>query len=431
LSPVSRSPVSLSPVSRIFSQVLKSIPRSGFDRAVRRHKAERNTKGFTCWGQLAAKLFCQPGSVNSLRDISNGLAASEGKPRRLGLPAAPRRSTLAYANAHRPWQLFEDVFGQLLDVARDLAQQAGARHKFRFKNKLFSIDATVIELCASVFDWAQFRRTNPGVPTDRSWSVGWKGAVKLHPMLDQDGLPPCYGVIAEGKQHEVAVTRQWSFPPGAIPVFDRGYNDYARFERLGAEGIFFATRMKDNADYLVVEDRPLPQRVGLRSDRIVCMTGQAAQGDQPHLLPRIELHDEQQKRTSVFSTNHMKLAAATIPVVLTGPSRSSCFSRRSNSPVRRRPSREPRPTPRRRRSGRRRSPCCRSRSCTCNRASDGTCPTSWSCSAGNRSSIATCGNGFTIPSRRRRRSGCRCNRASLNLDSRTLCTGNYPRIPTS
>jgi hypothetical protein len=171
----------LSPVSKIFSQVLKSIPRSGFDRAVRRHKAERNAKGFTCWGQLAAMLFCQPGSVNSLRDISNGLAASEGKPRHLGLPAAPRRSTLAYANAHRPWQLFEDVFGQLLDVARDLAQQAGARHKFRFKNKRFPIDATVIELCASVFDWAQFRRTNPGVPTDRSWSVGVERSCEATP----------------------------------------------------------------------------------------------------------------------------------------------------------------------------------------------------------------------------------------------------------
>jgi hypothetical protein len=98
-------------------------------------------------------------------------------------------------------------------------------------------------LCASVFDWAQFRRT--------------KGAVKLHLMLDHDGLLPCYGVITDGKQHEVTVTRQWSFPPGAILVFDRGYNDYAWFERLTAEGVFFVTRMKDNADYFVVEDRTM------------------------------------------------------------------------------------------------------------------------------------------------------------------------------
>jgi hypothetical protein len=274
------------------------IPRAGFDAAVRKHNGERNAKGFTCWGQLVAMLFCQLGSVNSLRDISNGLAASEGKLRHLGLPEAPRRSTLAYANAHRPWQLFEDVFHQLLDSARNQAQQAGVRHKFRFKNKLLSIDATTIELCASVFDWAQFRRT--------------KGAVKLHLMLDHDGLLPCYAVITDGRQHEVTVSRQWSFPAGAILVFDRGYNDYAWFERLTAEGVFFVTRMKDNADYMVIEHRSLPQRTGLLRDQIICMTKQAAQNDQPPFLRRIEYYDQQQDRVLVFLTNHMKLSASTI-----------------------------------------------------------------------------------------------------------------------
>jgi Transposase DDE domain/Domain of unknown function (DUF4372) len=288
----------LSTVCSIFSQILKLIPRASFDAAVRKHSAERNAKGFTCWGQFVAMLFCQLGSVNSLRDISNGLAASEGKLRHLGLPEAPRRSTLAYANAHRPWRLFEDVFHQLLDSARNQAQQAGVRHKFRFKNKLLSIDATTIELCASVFDWAQFRRT--------------KGAVKLHLMLDHDGLLPCYAVITDGKQHEVTVGRQWSFPPGAILVFDRGYNDYAWFERLTAEGVFFVTRMKDNADYIVIENRPLPQRTGLRSDQIICMTQQATHSDQPPFLRRIEYYDQQQDRVLVFLTNNMKLSAATI-----------------------------------------------------------------------------------------------------------------------
>ena len=288
----------MSTVCSIFSQILKLIPRAGFDAAVRKHNAERNAKGFTCWGQLVAMLFCQLGSVNSLRDISNGLAASEGKLRHLGLPEAPRRSTLAYANAHRPWQLFEDVFHQLLDSARNQAQQAGVRHKFRFKNKLLSIDASTIELCASVFDWAQFRRT--------------KGAVKLHLMLDHDGLLPCYAVITDGKQHEVTVSRQWSFPPGAILIFDRGYNDYAWFERLTAEGVFFVTRMKDNADYLVIEDRPLPQRTGLLRDQIICMTKQAAQNGQPPFLRRIEYYDQQQDRLLVFLTNNMKLSATTI-----------------------------------------------------------------------------------------------------------------------
>jgi hypothetical protein len=122
-------------------------------------------------------LFCQLGSVNSLRDIVNGLAASEGELRHLGLPAAPKRSTLAYTNTHRPSALFEDLFYLILETGRRQAQRTGVRHKVRFNNKLLSIDAITIELCASLFDWAQFRRTKPGVPADRSSSVGWKGAV--------------------------------------------------------------------------------------------------------------------------------------------------------------------------------------------------------------------------------------------------------------
>ena len=291
----------MSTVCSIFSQVLKLIPRTCFDAAVREHKGERNAKGFTCWGQFVAMLFCQLGSVNSLRDITNGLAASEGKLRHLGLPAAPKRSTLAYANAHRPCQLFEDLFYRMLEVARSQAQQAGVRHKFRFKNKLLSIDATTIELCASVFDWAQFRRT--------------KGAVKLHLMLDHDGLLPCYGVITDGKQHEVTVTRQWEFAPGTILVFDRGYTDYAWFEQLTRRGVYFVTRLKTNADLIEVEDRPLPARKGLVRDQVICMTQQAVESDHPPMMRRIEFFDEEQQRTLVFLTNHMKLAAATVAAV--------------------------------------------------------------------------------------------------------------------
>lgn len=288
----------MSTVCSIFSQVLKLIPRGDFDAAVRKHQAERNAKGFTSWGQLVAMLFCQLGSVTSLRDITNGLAASEGKLRHLGLPFAPKRSTLAYANSHRPSALFEDLFYGLLETARSQAKQAGVRHKFRFKNKLLSIDATTIELCASVFDWAKFRRT--------------KGAVKLHLMLDHDGLLPCYGVITDGKQHEVTVTRQWQFEPGTVLVFDRGYTDYDWFEQLTSHGVFFVTRLKSNADFIVVEDRPVPERKGIVRDQIICMTQQAVEGDNPPMMRRVEFFDEKEQRRLVFLTNHLRLAAATV-----------------------------------------------------------------------------------------------------------------------
>ena len=178
----------MSKVCSIFSQMLQLISRTGFETAVRRHEAERHARGFSSWGQFVAMLFCQLGGAKSLREICGGLAASEGKLRHLGLPEAPSRSTLAYANEHRPWQLYETLFQQLLTQCRGLAvQQSGGRRKFRFKHKLISMDATVIDLCASVFDWARFRRT--------------KGAVKLHLLLDHDGFLPCYAVVTKGKQH--------------------------------------------------------------------------------------------------------------------------------------------------------------------------------------------------------------------------------------
>lgn len=290
----------MSSVSSIFSQMLQLIPRSGFEQAVLRHQAERHAKGFTCWGQLVSMLFCQLGGAASLREICQGLAASEGKLRHLGVPEAPRRSTLAYANEHRPWKLFEDVFYQLLDLCRTQARQSGSRHPFRFSNKLLSIDATTIELCASVFDWAHYRRT--------------KGAVKLHLALDHDGLLPCFGLITEGKVHEINIARKMCFSAGTILAIDRGYTDYAWFSQLTSDGVYFVTRMKDNADYIVVEDRAVPHRVGLLRDQVICLTQQAA-GDQAVFLRRIEFYDQQQQRVLVFLTNHLKLAAATVAEV--------------------------------------------------------------------------------------------------------------------
>ena len=291
----------MSKVCSIFSQMLQLISRAGFDAAVRRHQAERHARGFTSWGQFVAMLFCQLGGAKSLREICGGLAASEGKLRHLGLPEAPPRSTLAYANEHRPWQLYQEVFHQLLAQGQALAAHTfRGQHKFRFKNKLISMDATVIDLCASVFDWAQYRRT--------------KGAVKLHLLLDHNGFLPCYAVITEGKQHEVRVARQLSFTPGTLLVMDRGYNDYHWFFDLTQQGVYFVTRMKENSDYLVVEERELPRRKGLLRDQVICLYQQAREGKECYFR-RIEFYDEQQDRVLVFLTNNLKLAAATVAEV--------------------------------------------------------------------------------------------------------------------
>lgn len=289
-------------VCSIFSQILQLFSRLEFEGAVRKHNAERHARGFTCWGQFVAMLFCQLGHAQSLREICGGLAASEGKLKHLGLPAAPARSTLSYANEHRPWQLYQTVFQQLLAKCQHLvaSQPGNKQRKFRFKNKLLSLDATVIALCASVFDWARFRRT--------------KGAVKLHLLLDHAGHLPCFAVVTEGKQHEMQVARQLHFAPGTILAIDRGYTDYQWFAKLTEDGVYFVTRLKDNADYEVIEERELPQRKGLRRDQVLFFYKLALAGVEC-FFRRVEYYDEETDQVLVFLTNHLTLAAATVAAV--------------------------------------------------------------------------------------------------------------------
>ena len=259
-------------VCSIFSQLLQLFPRTQFQAAVKQHKAERHARGFSSWGQFVAMLFCQLGHAKSLREICGGLASCEGKLRHLGVPTAPSGSTLAYANEHRPWELYQTVFRQLLEQCQHLAAQG--KKKFPFKNKLMSIDGSTIDLCASMFDWAQFRRT--------------KGAVKLHLLLDHDGYLPSYAVITTGKTHEIKVAREMKIEPGTILVFDRGYTDYDWFAALTAQGVYWVTRMKDKADYGVVEKRAVPEKGNVLKDEVIFLHKLAAAG-KDCFLRRIEV----------------------------------------------------------------------------------------------------------------------------------------------
>ena len=281
----------------MFSQLLKLFPRTEFQALVKRTHAERHARGFTCWGQFVAMLFCQLGRAHSLREICGGLRSSEGKLKHLGI-TAPSRSTLAYANEHRPWQLYRAVFQELLGRCQ---RTVPARRKFRFKNKLVSLDSTVIDLCATLFDWAKFRRT--------------KGAVKLHSLLDHDGYLPSVVVVTEGKRHDVRVARTLRFDSGTIVVMDRGYVDYAWFGRLTIEGVFFVTRLKDNALYRVVERRRPPERSPVQRDEVIRLTGVAAETKCPHDLRRVEVYDPEKDETLVFLTNHLAFGATTIAAI--------------------------------------------------------------------------------------------------------------------
>lgn len=281
----------------IFSQLLTIFSRADFQRLVRGHQAERGAKGFDCWTQFVAMLFCQLGRAHSLREICGGLASVAGKLNHLGLGAAPKRSTLSYANAHRPAALFEDVFHWLLGRCEGLA----APRKFRFKNKLYSLDASVIDLCLSVFDWARFRRA--------------KGAVKLHLLLDHDGYLPAYCVITDGKAHEIRVARSLELPPGAIVAMDRGYVDYRWLDALDQRGVFFVTRLKEGAKVIVEEQFPLPAGSPILADELICLPGSGHRHNASRVLRRVVVWDEANQREIVLLTNNFKLAASTIAAI--------------------------------------------------------------------------------------------------------------------
>lgn len=281
----------------MFSQILKLIPRTDFERIVRETGAEYRSKGLSSWSQFVGMLFCQLGRAHSLREIEGGLKSCEGKLAHLGIEA-PARSSLSYANGHRPWELFEKVFYGLFET---VAAKAVGKKKFRFKNKLVSIDSTVIDLCLSMYDWAKFRRT--------------KGAVKLHLVLDHDGYLPCFGIITDGKVADVKAAHQMHFAPDTIVVDDRGYNDYRLFAKWTDVGVYFVTRMKDSTLFEVVEEHVVPQNRNILKDQTIRLTGVGAQDKCPHLLRRVEAVREDTGGILVFITNHHGLGASTIAAI--------------------------------------------------------------------------------------------------------------------
>ena len=285
-------------VCSVFSQLLQLFSRGEFGRAVRQHGAERHAKGFSCWGQFVAMLFCQVAQMKSLREVCLGLACCEAPLKHLGMSETPNKSTLAYANQHRPWQLYETVFSQLLEKCRAQAVGRGGPRKFRFKNKLMSLDGSIIDLSASLFDWAKYRRT--------------KGAIKLHLLLDHQGYLPAFAVVTEGKRSELEVARSLRLEPGTILVVDRGYNDYQWFRELTAEGVFFVTRMKSNTVYAVEQECAAPERGKVLRDQIVSLPALARADEEPVLFRRIECWNPDKQEILVFFTNLLHLSAATV-----------------------------------------------------------------------------------------------------------------------
>lgn len=282
----------------LFSQIVGFFDRNQFGRLVSEHRAEKNTKGFKCWDHFVSMLFCQLAQAKSLREISGGLASANGKLRHLGMKQSPSKSTLSYANQKRPWELYRDLFYQTLGRCQSLAP---GKHKFRFKNKLLSLDSSTISLCLKMFPWAKFRRT--------------KGAVKLHLLLDHDGYLPSFVHITTGKTHDVTVAKHLNIAPESIVAMDRAYNDYKLFSRWTENHIYFVTRTKRNAAYRTVEKREVPQNRNIISDELIEFTDKKSFEKCPHRLRKIVVFDKDNDRYIELLTNHMKFGATTISAI--------------------------------------------------------------------------------------------------------------------
>ena len=280
----------------ILGQILQLIPRFEFEKAVEKHNAERGSKGFKSWTHFVSMLFGQLAGIGALRGIEAGLASMASKLYHLGIRPVSR-STLSYANAHRPNALFLFLFNLMLSTTVDVAP----KHKFRFKNPLYSLDATTIELCLSLYDWAKFRTT--------------KGAVKLHVKLNHDGYLPSFVVLTEGKVQEQRVAPRIPFEAADVLVFDRGYSDFGWLASLSAKGIYFITRMKKNVVYRVVERTKVKNKDIIKCDQIIELTGMSSRKKYPFRLRRIRVKDRETGKEIVLITNQMHWSPKTIAAV--------------------------------------------------------------------------------------------------------------------
>lgn len=288
-------------VGSLFGQLLAHFPRTEFAALVKAHGAERGAKGFTCWTQMVSMLFCQLGRADSLREICNGMRCCLGKLVHLGIGKAPNKSTLAYANEHRPAALYQDLFYRSLHYFRHRSGPGLRLARFRFKNKLLSFDSTTISLCLALFPWARFRRA--------------KGGVKVHVLLDHDQYLPTFVHISEAKRHDVAGARLLTLNPGSIVAMDRGYNDYGLFGSWTGKGIFFVTRLKDNAVFEILEKRPIPKGRNILADQRIRLTGTGAEEKCPFNLRLVIVWYPINERILSLLTNHLEFGASTIAAI--------------------------------------------------------------------------------------------------------------------
>ena len=282
----------------LFAQMIRILPRNLFQNFVAKHKSDFANKGFDSWNHLVSMLFLQIAKCDSLRDIANGLRSSAGNLNHLGVSRVPTKSSISYGNQNRSWELFQDFYFALFNYLNETF--VGKRpSKLRIKNKVYAIDSTVVSLCLEVFDWAKYRQA--------------KGAIKIHTVLDYDGLLPVFAVVTDGKKHDSPIAQGISFPSKSVILMDRGYLDFSLLADLDSSDVFFVTRAKSNTAYNILESREIaPNLKKIVADQTIRFSGQQAIQKYKKPLRLVKFYDPTKRETLEFLTNNFVWAASTI-----------------------------------------------------------------------------------------------------------------------
>jgi len=280
----------------LFAQVMEFVPWTSFTRIVQRYNADSGVRRLNCAEQFRIMAFAQLTWRESLRDIEVTLDANSKKLYAMGFRNPIRKSTLADANETRDWRVWADLAALLIKRARKL--YASEDLGLELDNTVYALDATTIDLCLSLFDWAPFRKA--------------KAAVKLHTLLDLRGSIPAFIHISDGKMHEVNVLDMLTYEPGAFYVMDRGYIDFRRLYKLHQSGSFFVTRAKSNLDARRIYSQAVDKDKGLIYDQTIMLNGFYKAQEYPEHLRRIKYRDPQTEQILIFLTNNTSLSALTI-----------------------------------------------------------------------------------------------------------------------
>jgi len=280
----------------IFSQLMDFIPIHDFRQCVKRYNGNYKIKSFSCWDQYLCMAFAQLTYRESLRDIEACLRAAQSKLYHLGIRGKVSRNTLANANQVRDWRIYAD-FAQIL-IARARTLYSGESFGVELEQTVYALDATIIDLCLSLFPWAHFRKH--------------KGAIKLHTLLDLKGSIPTVVIVTHGKVHEVNILDQLIIEAGAIYLMDRGYTDFARLHAIHQAGAFFIIRAKENFRFRRLYSQPVDKTTGLQCDQIIMTRNFYARKGYPEKLRRIRFFDSNTNRHLGCFFNNFTLPACTI-----------------------------------------------------------------------------------------------------------------------